>query len=141
MQPIILTILVITKDHVDKTVMLPGKSTYIKGVNNKLLGWLLAVASRSESLAAPGSVVEMIRNWNDKKNNIFDFRVNSRMATHFKASKHGQWIRNLPKFSNLSRDDNCSNLTNSLFTYSPMGLVLYIIKKAVNSSDINDLLL
>ena len=62
MQPIILMILVITKDHIDKIVMLPGKGTYIKGVNTKLPGWLLVAASRSESPAVPSSVVEMIRN-------------------------------------------------------------------------------
>jgi len=61
-QPIILIILVITKDHVNKTVMLAGKGTYIKGVDTKLPRWLLVAASRLESLVAPGSVVEMIRN-------------------------------------------------------------------------------
>ena len=37
MQPIILTILVTTKDHTDKIVMLPGKGTFIKGIDTTLL--------------------------------------------------------------------------------------------------------
>ena len=62
MQPIIMMILVITMDHVDKTVILPDKGTFIKGIDSTLPGWLLVAASRSESLASPSSVVEMIRN-------------------------------------------------------------------------------
>ena len=61
MQPIILIILVITLDYVDKIVILPGKGTFIKGIDTTLQGWLLAAANRSES-AESSSVVEMIRN-------------------------------------------------------------------------------
>ena len=38
MQLIILTVLVITKDYIDKTVILPGKGTFIKGIDTILLG-------------------------------------------------------------------------------------------------------
>jgi len=38
MQLIILMILVVTKDYVDKTVMLLGKGTFIKGIDTILLG-------------------------------------------------------------------------------------------------------
>ena len=87
MQPIILTISVITIDYADKTVMLPGKGTFIKGIDSTIPGWLLVVASRSESLASPSSVVEMIRNWNDKKNKIFNSSMYSRDASRFKVTK------------------------------------------------------
>ena len=60
-QLIILTILVVTLDHVNKIVMHPGKGTFIKGIDTMLPEWLLVVVSRSES-AEPGSVVEIIRN-------------------------------------------------------------------------------
>ena len=89
MQPIILIILVITKNHIDKTVMLLGKSTFIKSIDTTLLGWLLVAVSRLESLAAPDLVVEMIRNWNDKKNKIFDFSICSRDTSRFKSTKRG----------------------------------------------------
>ena len=87
MQPIILIILVITKDYLDKTVMLPGKGTFIKGIDTMLPEWLLVAVSRLKSLAAPGSVVEMIRNWNNKKNKIFNFSIRSQDASKFKATK------------------------------------------------------
>ena len=99
------------------------------------------VASRSESPAASGSVVEMIRNWNNKKNKIFDFSMCSQDASRFKATKRRQWIENLPNFNNLLHDNNCSNLTNSLFVCSPMGLVFYVAVQAINSSEVNNALL
>ena len=61
MQPIILIILVITPDYIDKIVILPDKGTFIKGIDTILPGWLLVVASRSESVE-PSSVIEIIRN-------------------------------------------------------------------------------
>ena len=89
MQLIILIILVTTPDHVDKIVMLSGKGTFIKGIDTMLLGWLLVAVSRSESLE-PGLVVEIIRNWNNNKNKIFNFNTHSHKASQFKATKHGQ---------------------------------------------------
>ena len=87
MQLIILIILVITLEHVDKIVMYLGKGTFIKGIDTMLPGWLLVAASRSELPAEPGLVVEMIRNWNDKKNKIFDFNIYSCNTSRFKATK------------------------------------------------------
>ena len=86
MQPIILIILVITLDYVDKIVILLGKGTFIKGIDTMFLEQLLVVASRLES-AEPGSVVEMIRNWNDNKNKIFEFNTCSCNTSRFKATK------------------------------------------------------
>ena len=61
MQSIILTILVVTLDYMDKIVMHPGKGTFIKSIDTMFPGWSLMVVSRLE-LVEPGSVVEMIRN-------------------------------------------------------------------------------
>ena len=57
----ILTVIVIISGYLDKTVMQPGKGTYIKRQDKNLLGWLLAAVNRSENVE-PGSVIEMIRN-------------------------------------------------------------------------------
>lgn len=80
MNPVVLIILAISKDYIDKIVMLPGKGTRAKGTDKKLPGWLVAAASRT-SEETSGSVVEMIQNWNDDKKEIFDFRLNSIRAS------------------------------------------------------------
>ena len=71
--------------------MQPGKGTYIKGQDKDLSRWLLAATNRSKNVE-PGSVIKMICNWNDGKNEIFDFWPSSRKALHFKDSKRGQWV-------------------------------------------------
>ena len=45
---------------------------HIKEQDKDLPGWLLAAANRSKNVK-PGSVIEMIRDWNNGKNEIFDF--------------------------------------------------------------------
>ena len=89
MQPVILIVIVVTSGHLDKIVMQPGKGTYIKEQDKDLPRWLLAAANRSENVE-PGSVIEMIPNWNDGKNEIFNFRPSSRKVVHFKDSKRGE---------------------------------------------------
>ena len=79
MQPVILTVIVVASSHLDKTVMQLGKGTYIKGQDKDLLGWLLAAANRSENVKL-GLVIEMIHNWNDSRNEIFNFQPSSRKA-------------------------------------------------------------
>ena len=69
--------------------MLPGKGMFIKEVDKKLPEWLVAAANRHEEIPL-SSVIEMIRNWNNYKNEIFNFRVNSLNLLRFKASKREQ---------------------------------------------------
>ena len=64
------------------------------------------------------SVIEMICNWNDSKNEIFDFRPNSKKALKFKAIKRGQWIQQLPRFDLAELGDLNNNLSFTLFKYS-----------------------
>ena len=137
MNPVILNVLVLSANHLDKTVMQPCKGTFIKGVDKKLPGWLEAAGNRSYEVGS-GSVAEMIRNWNDGKDDIFDFRQRSIGESQFKASVRGQWIEQLPKFAHPDQDDSLENLTNTAFTYSPMGLLLNVIMRAVDVSDVGD---
>ena len=103
------------------------------------MGWLLAAANRLENVE-PGLVIEMIHNWNDGKNEIFDFQPNSRKASKFKESKREQWIQQLPKFGSADPNNSNNNLSFSLFKYSLLGLVLRIILRAVNAQDVGTLL-
>ena len=41
MQPTLLTILVIARDHADKKVFNPGKGTWIKGKDKDMPDWLV----------------------------------------------------------------------------------------------------
>ena len=66
-----------------------GKGTFIKGQDKDLPGWLLATMNRSENVE-PGLVIKIIHNWNDGKNEIFDFWPSFRKVLHFKDSKRGQ---------------------------------------------------
>ena len=86
MQPVILTVIAITSNHLDKTIIQLGKGTYIKGQDKDLSEWLLAAVNRSDNIILE-SVIKMIRNWNDSKNEIFDFRPSSSKALNFKNSK------------------------------------------------------
>ena len=52
--------------------MQPGKGTYIEGQDKDLSKWLLAAMNRSENVELE-LVIKIIRNWNDGKNEIFDF--------------------------------------------------------------------
>ena len=139
MNPVVLNVLVMSTNHLDKTVMLPGKGTFVKGEDEQLPGWLVAAANRSSEVRS-GSVAEMILNWNDGNDEIFYFRSRSMGASKFKASVRGQWIEQLPKFVDPDQDDVLENLSNTVFTYSPMGLILNVIMRAVDISDVGDTL-
>lgn len=59
MKPVILVALVISKSHLDKTVLSLGVGAHVKG-EHTLPEWVKESAKRSE--AEPGSVAEMIAN-------------------------------------------------------------------------------
>ena len=72
MLTVILTILAVLIDHLDKIVILLGKETFIKRIGIKLPNQLVLAASRLKEVPL-GSVIEIICNQNDDKNKIFDF--------------------------------------------------------------------
>ena len=84
MKPVILCILVISKEHLDKTVASPGVGAYVKG-DDALPRWVKELVRRLE--AEPGSVAEMILNWDDGNNAMFASRTDSEEAQNFKQSK------------------------------------------------------
>ena len=61
MQRVILIILLISLNHLDKTFMQLGIGTCVKGVDKDLHRWILAAADRCDD-TSPRSVAEMIRN-------------------------------------------------------------------------------
>ena len=87
-QLVVLSVIVASANHLDKTVLCPGVGSYVKG-KNKLLEWLIAVAKRC-SEAPPGSLAAIILNWDDRNNSIFKFKLDSQSASDFKASKRGK---------------------------------------------------
>ena len=61
MQLVILIILVITKNYIDKIVLNPGKGTWIKEIDTDLPTWLKVAAARVKNLNL-GLVTAMIQN-------------------------------------------------------------------------------
>ena len=76
MLTVILTILAVLIDHLDKIVILLGKETFIKRIGIKLPNQLVLAASRLKEVPL-GLVIEMIRYKNNDKNEMFYFRVKS----------------------------------------------------------------
>ena len=106
MKPVISCILVISKEHLDKTVATPGVRAYVKG-DDTLPQQVKESARRQE--AEPGSVAEIIMNWDDGNNDIFTFGTDSEEAQNFKQSKRGRQISRSPKFKEtviLDADEN-----------------------------------
>ena len=114
-----------------------GKGMYIKEQDKDLSRQLLAAVNRSENIELE-SVIEMICNWNDGKNKIFDFRPSSRKAVHFKDSKKEQWIQQLPRFASSESRDSNDNLSFTPLEVSLLGLIIYVILKAINKRDIGN---
>ena len=123
-QPIILCIIVISEGHLDKTVVSPGVGTYIKG-KDTLPQWVKASIKDRE--IDPGSVVELISNWEDNNNSILIPGHTSEDTRKFKRSKIGQWVSKIPQFREMAWADQDANLAKTLLKYSPMGLVLGIL--------------
>ena len=53
MQPVILTVLIVSTNHIDKTIIQPGKGIYIKEQDKDLPGSLLAAANKSGNEVIP----------------------------------------------------------------------------------------
>ena len=75
-------ILVISENYVDKTVPNLGRGTQIKGIDKDLLAWLKVAAIGVENPNL-GSVTELMQNWNDGNNSMFNFTAESKQATQF----------------------------------------------------------
>ena len=69
MNSVILTIIVLLADHLDKTVMLLGKGICIKETS----GQLVVAVNRYKDEVYLRSVIEMILNKSNEKNVVFNF--------------------------------------------------------------------
>ena len=125
MQLVVLSVILASSNHLDKTVLCLGVGSYIKR-KNKLPEWLIATVKRYPEVP-PGSVAEMILNWDDGNNTIFKFRSDSMSASDFKASKRGKWISQIPKFCNHISVVVDENLSPTLLKYSPLGILLEVL--------------
>ena len=74
MQPTVLTILVIAPNHAGKTVLNPGKGTWIKGKDKDLPAWLVASVEAVKELH-PGSVVDVVQRWHDRNDKMLPEQV------------------------------------------------------------------
>ena len=83
MNEILLTILIISSERVTCTVAHLSHSTCMKGRDELNTWFTTCVAFNSISL---GSTAELVTNWNDKNNQIFDLDSSSAEATYFKNS-------------------------------------------------------
>ena len=137
MKPVILVMLVISKSHLDKTVVSPGVGACIKG-EHALPEWVKESAKRSE--AEPGSVAEMIVNWDDGDNDIFVAGPESEEAQTFKKSKRGRWISRLPRFKDTFISDADENLARAHLKFSPLG-TLFGVALGAFRRDLDSLLL
>ena len=124
MTPVILVVLVFSIGHLDKTVVSPGVGAYVKG-KHTLPAWVIESAKRIET--DPGSVTEMIANWDDGNNDIFPAGPISPDAESFKKSKRGRWISKLPRFINLSISDADENLAETHLKFSPLGTLFGVL--------------
>ena len=57
-----LTTIVASANHADKTTMLLGKGTFVKEQEKDLLGWLLVAVRRHKDKVIPSVVGEIIYN-------------------------------------------------------------------------------
>ena len=78
----------------------------------------------------------MIRNWNDDKNDVFNFRPRSKEASRFEASKRGNWMQKLPRFNDEDPNDEDDNLSPNLLTHSLLSLIMKILLPVFTASGI-----
>ena len=101
-----------------------GLGAYIKG-EDTIPQWAKALVANREIV--PGSVAEVISNWEDGNDLIFKSGPTSEDAQQFKRSKIGQWASKIPRFKDISLSDQDENLSKTILKYSPLGLVLGIL--------------
>lgn len=145
MQPVILTVIIASSNHVDRKVVNSkgGTGTWIK-VKDELPQWIIAAASRCLD-PGKGTVRAMIRDWKDGENCIFQFEKGSPQQVAFKLSKRGLFLQKLSKFSAVHASNLAANVSSSLFVTNPMSLVLeitlYDVQREVRNELDNEILM
>ena len=115
MKLVILTIIIVSRNHAHKTEVNAKSSigTFIKG-KDELPNCLIAFASKHNN-PDEGTIQAMIRDCNDGSNCMFSFEPESSQEANFKISKSGTHEKNIPKFT----DDPASELASSM-SFSPI---------------------
>ena len=90
-QQVILVTLVISQGYLDEIVTRPGKGNFIQRIDKELLEQLVASAMMCVN-KSQGAVEEMILNWNNGRNTMFDFNLNPEEALVLKIFVRGQQI-------------------------------------------------
>ena len=86
MQLVILAILVITENYIDKIVLNPGRGTQVKEIDTDLLTQL-KVATVGIENPTPDLVTKLIQNQNNENNSMFNFAIESKQATQFQSTQ------------------------------------------------------
>ena len=122
MQPVTLTIIIVSGTHLHKTVVNTKSvtGTYGKG-KDELPNWIVSTASQRNNPEV-GSVQSIIRNWDDGSNNMFSFAPGSPEEIIFKNSKRGTHIKKIPKFSTSPTSDLATSISFCQLVLTPMSL-------------------
>lgn len=98
MQPVTLTITIVSGTHLHKTVVNTKSvtGTYVKG-KDELPNWIVSTASQRNNPEV-GSVQSIIRNWDDGSNNMFSFDPGSPEEIIFKILNEGHTLRRFRSF-------------------------------------------
>ena len=98
MQPVVLFVLIVSGTHLHKTVAhsKSGTGAFTKG-RDTLPKWLTEITRGQET--TPGSVHDMIKNWDNGSAEIFSFQSGSKEEALFKQSPRFAFMSHLPKFS------------------------------------------
>ena len=129
MKPIAILVIVSTEVHLDKTIVNPKHICYVKG-RDKLPNFIVESVKRLEERNAH-SAAELIHNWNDGKDQIFDFLEDESRIKQFKLSLRGSLISKLPHFNNTELPIS-ENIAHSPFVKSPLSMVLEIAVKSLD---------
>ena len=84
---IALTILIISPDYINKTVITSSEVTFVK-VRNKLPAWVQHSVQHGGEIL-PYSAMELVQNWDDDNNEIFDFIGHVESEKVFRDSLRG----------------------------------------------------
>ena len=88
---ITLAVLAVTDRHIDETLINIGHEAWVK-CRDQSPKWLKVAAER---IAPENSMFELIKNWDDNKNDIFDFDQDSNSEEIFKNFRKEKWNSNL----------------------------------------------
>ena len=124
---IVLEVVIVTVDHVDKSAMDPENGAWIKN-QYVLLAWIKKSAERLDSVKN-NTAAELVKKWDDGKNEMFTLSPTSYKGSQFKTTNQFDRISNIPKFSELSMMQSCENNTFTECVTAPIVGTLYILLK------------